>query len=36
MGLSNKIAYIKGLFGIHLFCWNWKLFVESTVDKDKS
>ena len=27
---------IRGLFGIHLFCWNWKPFIESTVDKGKS
>ena len=26
----------KSLFGIHLFCWNWKFFVESTVDKGKN
>ena len=25
----------KGLFEILLFCWNWKLFTESIVDKDK-
>ena len=28
--------YIKGLFEIRLFCWNWKFFVESSVDKSKS
>ena len=28
--------FFKGLFGIHLFYWSWKLFVESIVDKDKS
>ena len=26
---------IKGLFGYHLFCWNWKLITESIVDKGK-
>ena len=29
-------SYTKGLFGYHLFCWNWKLIVESIVDKGKS
>ena len=29
-------VYIKGLFEIHLFCWNWKFFVENIVDKSKS
>ena len=24
------------LFGIRLFCWNWKLFAESTAAKGKS
>ena len=24
------------LFGYHLFCWNWKFFTESTVNKGKS
>ena len=23
------------MFEYHLFCWNWKLIVESIVDKDK-
>jgi len=27
---------IKGVFGYRLFCWSWKLIVESTVDKNKS
>ena len=31
---DSKKVYI-GLFGIRLFCWNWKLFAESTVDKNK-
>ena len=26
----------KSLFEIYLFCWNWKLFVESTLDKGKN
>ena len=26
----------KGLFEICLFCWNWKLFIESTINKGKS
>ena len=26
---------IPHLFGICLFCWNWKLFTKSTVDKGK-
>ena len=26
----------KSLFGYHLFCWNWKLITENTIDKDKS
>ena len=26
----------KGLFEIHLFCWNWKFFAESTIDKSKN
>ena len=25
--------HVKGLFEIRLFCWNWKLFIKSTVDK---
>ena len=29
-------THIEGLFGIHLFCWNWKFFTESIVDKSKS
>ena len=29
-------THIKGLFGFHLFCWNWKFFAESTVNKGKS
>ena len=28
--------FFKGLFGICLFCWNWKLFAESTENKGKS
>ena len=27
---------IEGLFMIRLFCWNWKHFAESIVEKDKS
>ena len=27
---------LKGLFENNLFNWNWKLFVENTVDKGKS
>ena len=27
---------IKGLLEICLFCWNWKLFTESIVNKGKS
>ena len=34
--LTYKIIMINGLFQICLFCWNWKLFAESTVDKGKS
>ena len=30
------IQFIMGLFGIRLFCWNWKFFAESIVDKAKS
>ena len=26
----------KGMFRCHLFCWNWKIIVESTVDKGKN
>ena len=31
--LKVKDYEVKDLFGIHLFCWNWKLFAESIVDK---
>ena len=27
--LTNKITFIKVVFEICLFCWNWKLFTES-------
>ena len=26
----------KGVFGYHLFYWNWKIIAESTIDKCKS
>ena len=25
-----------GIFGYCLFCWNWKIIAENTVDKGKS
>ena len=28
--------YTFGLFKIYLFCWNWKLFAKSNIDKCKS
>ena len=33
---KNWLYYIKGLFRYNLFCWNWKIITESTVDKDKN
>ena len=30
-----SFQHIMGLFGIHLFYWNWKFFVESTIDEGK-
>ena len=35
IGKEWKVEF-KGLFGIRLFWWNWKLFAKSTVDKGKS
>ena len=26
----------KGVFGYHLFYWNWKFITENTVNKGKS
>ena len=33
---AKPFVFIKGLFGICLFCWNWKLFAESIVNKGKN
>ena len=35
-GWTFMTVYINSLFEIHLFCWNWKLFADSTVDKGKN
>ena len=33
--ISFLVTY-QGLFGIGLFCWNWKLFAKGTIDKGES
>ena len=32
----NLLTVIKDLFKIHLFCWEWKFFIENTINKDKN
>ena len=33
---SKLIQSYLGLFRMFLFCWNWKLFAESIINKYKS
>ena len=34
--LFKKNYLFPFLFGIRLFCWNWKLFAESIINKGKN